>query len=127
MRLRECKSVVDVGKWLQSRGFSPGEHSRFGGVNPVHTEGSLHDVDQALDVNDRDVKDTAKGQFSSEHEALKWLYGRILGMAESKGWPLDEMFFSDWGYIKERGYDHNHPIGGHDGHLHVGFSKKSWR
>lgn len=126
MKLREVNSVVQLGRWMQDKGFSPGEHPKFGGVNPVHTSTSLHYKSLALDVNDRDVDDTVKGQFKSEHEALKWLYGRILGVAEVQGWPLDEMFFNGWGFIKERGYDHNHAIGGHDGHLHVGFSKKEW-
>lgn len=140
VKLREVHSVVDLGKWMQERGFSPGEHPKFGGVHNVHTDGSLHyggaSNEQeraaknlpglALDVNDRDVSDTVKGQFDSESDSLKWLYGRILGIAEALDWPLDEMFFANWGYIKERGYANNHAIGGHTGHLHVGFTKPRW-
>lgn len=130
MKLAEVRGVVALGKWMQSKGFSPGEHPQFGGVHPVHTSTSLHYKGLALDVNDRDVRDTLMGnrpgQFKTEVAALRWLYGRILGVAEAKKWPLDEMFFDGFGFIKERGYDHNHPIGGHDGHLHVGFWKGKW-
>lgn len=134
MKLRGVYSVVGLGRWMQERGFSPGEHPAFGGVSNTHTRGatsspnddSLHYSQRALDVNDRDVDDTVRGQFSSEAESLKWLYGRILTAAEAHRWPLDEMFFDGLGFIKERGFDHNHPIGGHDGHLHVGFTTPSW-
>lgn len=131
MNLIQCKGVVDVGKWMQTKGFAPGEHPKFGGVHPVHTPTSLHYKGLALDVNDRDVKDTLMGnrpgQFQSETQALRWLYGRLLGISEAKGWPLNEMFFDGFGFIVEQGYDHNHPIGGHDGHLHVGWSKDKWK
>ena len=130
MKLKNVKSVVQLGKWLQEQGISPGEHSKFGGVHPVHTTGSLHYRDLALDVNDRGIDDTliaGRRGFDTEHEVLRWLYGRILGVAEANGWPLDEMFFNGFGFIKERGFDHNHPITGHDGHLHVGFTRAEWR
>ena len=125
--LRNCNSVVEVGKWMQERGFSPGEHPKFGGVDPVHTSTSLHYKAQALDVNDFDVRDDHM-PFDDEHEALAWLFKKILRVAQ-KHWPksvLDEMFHDDKGFIKERGFEHNHPIGGHAGHLHVGFQKKEW-
>ena len=141
MRLRTVKSVIELGEWMQLKGYSPGEHPRFGGVHDVHTPGSLHygkarnEAERqrlkfpglALDVNDRDVTDTRKGQFKSEGEALKWLYMRILQVADDFDWPLDEMFFDGYGFIKERGFDFNHAITGHDGHLHVGFERKDWR
>ena len=125
--LRDCQSIVQVGQWMQSKGFSPGEHPKFGGVAPVHSNTSLHYKAQALDVNDRDIEDDHM-PFDDEHEALSWLYAKILKVAE-KHWPdgvLDEMFHDKKGYIKERGFDQNHPIGGHSGHLHVGFQRKVW-
>ena len=127
MKLGSVKSVVQLGNWLEEFGFTPGEHPKFGGVDPVHSATSLHYVGQALDVNVRTLKKEVKQRFKNEEAALQWLYGRILGVAEAKDWPLDEMFFNGYGFLKERGYNHNHPIGGHDGHLHVGFSRKAWR
>lgn len=127
MTLHEVKGIVPLGKWMLEKGFSPGEHPKFGGVHPVHTATSLHYKGLALDVNDRDVQDTAKGQFKNETEALKWLYFRILGAAEHLGWPIDEMFFDGFGFIKEQGFDVNHAIGGHADHLHVGFKKDKWK
>jgi hypothetical protein len=42
MKLREVKSIVELGTWLQSVGVTPSEHPDFGGVHDVHTTGSLH-------------------------------------------------------------------------------------
>lgn len=124
LRLKDCRNVREVGKWAQSKGYRVGEHPAFGGVHPVHTSGSLHYVAQALDINDDGATD--EELFDNETESLAWLYHKILGVARAQNWPLDEMFFNGFGFIKELGYGANHPILGHDGHLHVGFKVKSW-
>ena len=140
MRLREVSSVKELGEWMQEKGFSPGENALFGTVHAVHTSSSLHysvvsggkvvkkanlQGRLALDVNDNDVDDDAL-PFDDEGEALRWLYSKILEVARIYHWPLDEMFHGARGYIKERGYAHNHAISGHDHHLHVGFYKEKW-
>lgn len=140
MKLKECNSVKEVGKWMQEKGFTPGENALFGGVHPVHTSSSLHYsvvksgkvVKQAnlqgrlaLDVNDNDVRDD-RLPFDNEGEALRWLFSKLLEVARIYHWPLDEMFHAGRGFIKERGYGHNHPISNHENHLHVGFFKESW-
>ena len=79
---------------------------------------------RALDVNDNDpMDDKFRKDFRTEKEALTFLYFRLLNAAEKFNWPLDEMFFDGFGYIKEDGKPgdaRNHPIAGHDDHLHVG-------
>ncbi len=144
MTLREVKSVIDLGKWLQSKGITPSEHPEFGGVHDVHTKGSLHyggGVDvadmtrrrlkgRALDVNDiSPLDDKFRKQFRTETEALTFLYFKLLNGASRFNWPLDEMFFNGFGYIKEGGKPGvapNHPITGHDDHLHVGMTRASF-
>jgi hypothetical protein len=141
MRLREVKSVVDLGKWLQSKGITPSEHPEFGGVHDVHTKGSLHYggganvaemksrglVGRALDVNDNDpLDDKFRKDFHTEKDALTFLYFRLLHGAAKNNWPLDELFFGGFGYIKEEGKPGvapNHPITGHDDHLHIGMTQ----
>lgn len=79
----------------------------------------------AIDVNDNDVSDD-RLPFDDEQEALRWLYHKTLSIARAEHWPLDEMFHDGFGYIKERGYSHNHPIGGHDHHFHIGWYRLKW-
>jgi hypothetical protein len=140
MKLREVRSIVDLGTWLQGVGITPSEHPDFGGVHDVHTKGSLHyggadnvaDMmrrgleGRALDVNDHDSIDDRFGtDFRTEREALTFLYFRLLGAAAKFHWPLDEMFFDGFGYVKELGTPDvapNHPIAGHDDHLHIGMT-----
>lgn len=140
MRLHEVRSIVDLGAWLRSTGITPSEHPDFGGVHDVHTKGSLHyggadDVaamkrqgleGRALDVNDLDpMDDRFRKDFRTEKEALTFLYFRLLGAAARFDWPIDEMFFNGFGYIKEQGEPDvapNHPITGHDTHLHIGMT-----
>ena len=43
--------IVALGRFLQSHGFQVGEHPAFGGVAPVHTDGSWHYRNGAIDVN----------------------------------------------------------------------------
>jgi hypothetical protein len=144
MRLRDVGSIVDLGRWLQDVGITPSEHPDFGGVHDGHTKGSLHyggadDVAQmqrrglegrALDVNDLDVADDRFGSdFRNEREALTFLYFRLLGAAGRFDWPLDELFFRGFGYVKEDGPPEdapNHPVPGHETHLHVGVTRATF-
>jgi hypothetical protein len=124
MRLREVRSIVQLGHWLEDRGFIVSEHPSFGKVHKVHSRGSLHYEGKALDVN-HNVHSADEGrEWNSEKEALSWLYEHLLDTAKRQSWPLDEMFFRNRGFLKETPAD-NHPVPGHDEHLHVGFHKKS--
>lgn len=60
--------IVKLGKKLQRMGFDVGEHPAFGGVAPVHTKGSHHYANNALDVNYR-----GNGRWRDEGQALDWL------------------------------------------------------
>jgi hypothetical protein len=145
MKIREVKSVKQLGKWMQEHGLTPGENRFFGVVNPVHSDTSLHYREGkngsirtaanrqgtlAIDLNDRDVADDIKkgkaAGFKTETDALNYVYSRIHTTAEDEGWPLNEMFFHDRGFLKETGYSVNHPISGHDTHLHVAFDSETW-
>lgn len=135
-RLWKCESVWHYGWWCQRKGFRVGEQRSFGGVDPVHGASSLHYKEmrngQVLYAPDNqgtlafDINYYGGGRWKTEAEALRWLYKRTHAWARKRGIPLDEMFFDGLGFIKERGFSHNHPIGGHDGHLHVGFFKERW-
>lgn len=124
-RLNAVGGVVDLGHWMQDRGFVVSEHPSFGVVHQVHTTGSLHYVAQALDVNHNFHSADDAREWANETEALKWLYDRVLRAARKHEWPLDEMFFDGFGFRKEAP-NVNAPIGGHDTHLHVGFFAKTW-
>ena len=129
MKLMKVRSIKELGHWMQKRGISTSEHPAFGGVTQgAHGNNSLHFRGLALDVNDRDVRDTKLGPIKivSEQQALRLLFRRIKRVARKKGWPLNEMFFDKWGFIKEKGFEQNHPEDNHEGHLHVGFDKDSW-
>jgi hypothetical protein len=56
--------IVALGRFLQSHGFQVGEHPAFGGVAPVHTEGSWHYRNGAIDVN------FGAGQSAAEMTAI---------------------------------------------------------
>lgn len=125
MRIREVKTIVQLGHWLEQRGFIVSEHPSFGTVHKVHSRGSLHYQGKALDVN-HNVHLADRGrEWNSERQALTWLYKHLLDSAKEHSWPLDELFFRNKGFLKETPRD-NHPVGGHDEHLHVGFSQKTW-
>jgi hypothetical protein len=59
MRIREVRSVIDLGRWLQSKGITPSEHPNLGGVHDIHTRGSPHSGG-ANDV--AEMKPKARGQ-----------------------------------------------------------------
>lgn len=144
MKFSECRSVKQVGETMLSKGFTPGENAIFDLVERVHSDTSMHykvfrdgkivdgplknGVRQgklALDVNDNDVDDDAM-PFDSEREALAWLYHKLLKVFGPNGFNvIDEMFFNGYGFIKEAPQS-NHPIGGHDGHLHIAFKRNRW-
>lgn len=140
MKAKECRSVQDVTRWLASKGFTPSENAFVDHVDRVHGSTSLHyktirngalvfakdfQGRLAIDVNDNDVDDDAM-PFDDEREALTWLYRKILTVFGPRGYGvLDELFFDGFGWIKEWPAD-NHPISGHDGHLHAGFQKLRW-
>jgi hypothetical protein len=125
MRIREVRTIVQVGHWLEDRGFIVSEHPSFGKVHRVHSRGSLHYQGKALDVN-HNVHLANRGRdWDSEREALSWLYGHLLETAKKESWPLDELFFRNRGFLKETPTK-NHPVPGHDEHLHVGFFQKRW-
>lgn len=49
--MRAIPTLVRLGHFLQSKGFSVSEQSQFGGVHPVHAPNSYHYSDQAIDIN----------------------------------------------------------------------------
>lgn len=146
MRLAKCRGTYDVGQWLLSKGITPSEHRGYGGVDRVHGSTSLHyQLDQkgafpagyqgnlALDANDNDVSSEKWGRklrrkfgLWTEVATLKMAYRMIKRMARRKRWPLDEMFVDGLGFMVEYGYDRNRPIGNHETHLHIGFSRSRW-
>jgi hypothetical protein len=149
-RLGASRNVEDVGKWMQSRGLTPAENRLFGDVDSdAHTSTSLHyqrgqkgnlvadkQGDLALDVNDISIADSMffrvmRGHWKiwrpqSEFEALRFLFKKVQKMSQKKGWPLDEMFFNEFGFRVETGFGVNTPIENHETHLHAGWSKFSF-
>jgi hypothetical protein len=66
--------IVALGQQLQREGYEVGEHPAFGGVAPVHTDGSYHYSAQAIDVNDDSPPFGAGG---SEFASLDALHKRL--------------------------------------------------
>lgn len=125
MRLRAVRSVVDYGDWATSKGFVVSEGpAPYGPIDQdAHSDTSLHYLGRALDINYRTGK-----RWANEQEALTWLYNKTLNFKRNHfSWPLDELFFNGFGYIKEKGTRVNYPISDHDDHLHIGFTERSWR
>ena len=143
-RLSKIHSITGVGLWLRRHGLTPSENAAFGGVDPVHSGTSLHyqkgtkgtfapdkQGNLALDVNDISVVDTfffrmRRGPLAfwkpqSEEQALRFAFKKLKATAKKEEWPLDEMFFKDFGFRIESGFVANVPIGGHETHLHCGF------
>jgi hypothetical protein len=96
-------SVVAVGRQLLGMGYEVGEHPAFGGVAGVHTKGSDHYINRAIDVND-DVAPYGHGH--SEMQSLDWL-ARML-----KRIPHKQIIW------RNRDLDTGAPIPGHTDHLH---------
>jgi hypothetical protein len=88
--------IVAFGRRLQREGYSVGEHPAFGGVAPVHTAGSYHYRNQALDIN-------AYRMPGGEAKNLDRLYRRLKGMS-----GIVELLWR---------------TAGHYDHLHVAFGK----
>jgi hypothetical protein len=126
MRIGEVRTIVQVGHWLEDRGFIVSEHPSFGKVHRVHAPGSLHYKGKAMDVNYNVHAANMRREWDSEREALSWLYDHLLESSERFSWPLDELFFRRRGFLKETPND-NHPVDGHEEHLHVGFFNKTWQ
>lgn len=72
LHLAAQKGIVPFGRKLQKKGFDVGEHGKFGGVDPVHTTGSHHYNDDAIDVNY-----SGGGRWATEADALAWLKRKL--------------------------------------------------
>lgn len=63
---RPSVSIVELGRYLQSKGYQVGQHPAFGGVARVHMGTSLHYAGQALDVNhDQGNEDAALSSLAT--------------------------------------------------------------
>ena len=72
LHLAAEKGLKKLGRVLERKGFDVGENPAFGGVDPVHTQGSQHYSGNAFDVNYN-----GDGRWDSEAEALKWLKRKL--------------------------------------------------
>jgi len=63
--------IVALGRFMQGAGFQVGEHPAFGGVAPVHTPGSWHYRNGAIDVN------CGAGQSAGEMAAIDPTIGHL--------------------------------------------------
>lgn len=97
------RSIVDIGKYLQSHGLNIGEHPAFGGVGQGHSPTGYHPVGLAIDVRDRrpDMAPAYKGgQFKHWKQRtgeLSWRAKQLGVFSEALG-PGDK---------------------GHDTHVHL--------
>jgi hypothetical protein len=78
--------IVALGRFLQSFGFQVGEHPAFGGVAPVHTGGSWHYRNGAIDVN------YGAGQSVSEMAAIDPLIPHLNAMGFGIIWRSEGHF-----------------------------------
>jgi hypothetical protein len=78
--------IVTLGRFLQSFGFQVGEHPAFGGVAPVHTDGSWHYRNGAIDVN------YGAGQSASEMAAIDPLIPHLSAMGFGIIWRSEGHF-----------------------------------
>lgn len=76
------KGLAKIGRKLQKKGFTISEHSAFDPVDPVHTTGSHHYDDDALDIsfNDFTTKWAKKHGIQTEADALSWLKRKLRGV-----------------------------------------------
>lgn len=68
-----AQRIVPLLKNIQGMGFDVGEHPKFGGVDPVHTQGSHHYRRQAGDINWNAPSSGRASRFKNEAQALNWL------------------------------------------------------
>jgi hypothetical protein len=78
--------IVALGRFLQSFGFQVGEHPAFGGVAPVHTDGSWHYRNGAIDVN------YGAGQSASEMAAIDPLIPHLNALSFGIIWRSEGHF-----------------------------------
>ncbi len=78
--------IVALGSFLQAHGFQVGEHPAFGGVAPVHTDGSWHYRSGAIDVN------FGAGESASEKTAITPLIPHITELGYGVIWLSEGHF-----------------------------------
>jgi hypothetical protein len=98
-------NIVRIGKMAQKMGLNVGENPKFGGVAPVHTEGSYHYSGRAIDV-------------SGDPNKMKKFARRV---DKKYGPKLAELF---WNGAGARNRDNGKKVGkgyvsGHTEHVHV--------
>jgi Putative Flp pilus-assembly TadE/G-like len=76
--------IVALGRFLQNGGFQVGEHPAFGGVAPVHTDGSWHYRNGAIDVN------FGAGQSASEMAAIDPLIPHLRSLGFGIIWRSED-------------------------------------
>jgi hypothetical protein len=76
--------IVALGRFLQGAGFQVGEHPAFGGVAPVHTDGSWHYRNGAIDVN------FGAGQSASEMAAIDPLIPHLRSLGFGIIWRSED-------------------------------------
>jgi len=76
--------IVSLGRFLQGHGFQVGEHPAFGGVAPVHTNGSWHYRNGAIDVN------FGAGQSPAEMAAIDPLIPHLREMGFGVIWRTED-------------------------------------
>ena len=97
--------IVELGKQLQSMGFTVRENPHFGGVGQ-HSPGSRHYSGNAIDVTIQKGSPLLAGRPDSDWKSLTAHYGEQL----RKMYPQAQ--------VLHPGYD---PVGGHHEHIHIGF------
>lgn len=102
------RSIVDIGRYLQTHGLNIGEHPEFGGVGKGHSPTGYHPVGMAIDVRDwrPDMAPAYKGGASKPWKQrtgeLSWRAKQLGLFSEALG-PGDK---------------------GHDTHVHLALEGK---
>ena len=100
------RSIVGIGKLAQSYGLSVREHPHFDKVDPVHTKGSYHYQNRAVDV--------------SGDPAAMAKFARVV--ARRYGKSLAELIYRGPGGAQTIKHGKRVPTdfySGHDSHVHV--------